>query len=157
MHQFIKWCRKLERKKWTLFLWMAHEWTLGLKQKPSLCESLKRKISRSRDVLHETCRDPATSEHGVLARHWLPIIHLPVGWVLAGNQQQFQSITSYPKYYLGSDGTHRYRDCPSCFWLLWKTEILIKANAHWDHKYTEVFCLASSQGWSSIFENIWKK
>lgn len=46
-------------------------------------------------------------------------------------QHQFQYITSYPKYYQGSDGTHRYRGNPLGFWLLWKTEILIKASATW--------------------------
>lgn len=46
-------------------------------------------------------------------------------------QHQFQYITSYPKYYRGSDGTHRYRGNPLGFWLLWKTEILIKASATW--------------------------
>lgn len=30
----------------------------------------------------------------------------------------FQYITSYPKYYSGSDGTHRYSDNPLGFWLL---------------------------------------
>lgn len=33
-------------------------------------------------------------------------------------QHQFQYITSYPKYYQGSDGTHRYRGNPLGFWLL---------------------------------------
>lgn len=46
-------------------------------------------------------------------------------------QHQFQYITSYPKYYRGSDGTHRYRGNPLGVWLLWKTEILIKASATW--------------------------
>lgn len=30
----------------------------------------------------------------------------------------FQYITSYPKCYSGSDGTHRYSDNPLGFWLL---------------------------------------
>lgn len=50
----------------------------------------------------------------------------------------FQYITSYPKYYSGSDGTHRYSDNPLGFWLLWKT-FNFKASATWDHYYLEAF------------------
>lgn len=43
---------------------MAYAMNTWPQQMLSLPESLKRRISRYRDVLQETCKDPASSEHG---------------------------------------------------------------------------------------------
>ena len=99
-------------------------WKKTQKKQSAYATEMKRKITKYKDVLEKPSQIQIPLNVMGYVKEWECVcVHAKAAhhttYLLGDSvQHQFQYITSYPKYYQGSDGTHRYRGNPLGFWLL---------------------------------------